>query len=82
MEETNKICIRVDNHAATAPPGNENVSEKSATVAYWPESIWIPPATLETQKIQPIKLPGRWETISAPRVAQVGLIRDTTTQKS
>jgi hypothetical protein len=72
--ETAENCIKVESHAAYAPPGSR-VECESATVAYWPEKNCIPPATAATRKSQPMMFPGRRETIRAPRVAKVGTIR-------
>ncbi len=52
MVETDESCIKVESHAAYAPPGSP-VEPESATVAYWPEKNCIPPATAETRRSQP-----------------------------
>jgi hypothetical protein len=71
----------VESHAASAPAGNVS-EESSATLAYCPETSCTPKPTPGRRKIQPMMFVGRRETISAPRVAKVGLIRAIVSQNS
>src|SRR5215207_973871 len=72
-DDTAEICTTVESHAATAPRGN--FSERSATVAYCPENSCTPAPTLRMRKIHPMTFPGRLETISAPKIANVTPIK-------
>jgi hypothetical protein len=71
MEIGNEFCASMASHAAKAPPGRGRLSEASATFAYCPKKVSIPPSTPVARKIQPITLPGRREEIRAPSVAKV-----------
>src|SRR5919112_5363200 len=77
--ETAENCIKVESHAAYAPPGSR-VECESATVAYWPEKNCIPPATAATRKSQPMMFPGRRGGVRAPWVAQGRTMRGQSTQ--